>query len=128
MEQNTKETETTEREQLYLNELKLLQADFINFRNRMEKERSQIEECAQNRIVIKFLEIKDNFERAELDEGMKIIYNQILKIFKDLNIEETEECPEIVGVDKEPKLIQKGYKRNNILLRPAKVVIGGKNE
>jgi len=128
MEENTINKETTEREQLYLNELKCLQADFVNFRNRVQKERSQIQEQAQNSIIIKFLDIKDNFERAELDEGMKIVYNQILRIFKDLNIEETEECPEVIAIEKEPKVLQKGYKRNNIILRPAKVILGGKNE
>lgn len=129
MENNNKEEETTEKEQFYLNNLKLLQADFINYQNRIQKEKLKWEEQAQNNIILKFIEIKDNFERApKLDEGMQMIYNQIKGIFSDLNIEETEESPEIIAIEKEPKIVQKGYKRNNILLRPAKVIIGGKNE
>ncbi len=126
------------KEELYLNELKSLQADFINLKNRVDKEKIQLKESITNDVLKKFLEVKDNFDRApKLDDGMKLIYNQFNKIFQENGVEEINEdsfnaeVHEAIAVNKELdknkiQVVEKGYKRNNVVIKPAKVIIGTK--
>lgn len=51
-------------------QLQRLQADFINFKNRSEKEKEDIVKFASKSLIIKILPIIDNFERA-LDANKK---------------------------------------------------------
>ncbi|MBL7051883.1 MAG: nucleotide exchange factor GrpE [Nanoarchaeota archaeon] len=132
-----KEEETQKEEQSLLEQLQRLQAEFINYRTRVEKEKSQIKELTKEITLLKFLDIKDNFDRApKLDEGMELIYKQFQKIFKEESIQEIEnevfdpQFHEAIATDpnsekdKIMEVIQKGYKRNEILMRPSKVVVG----
>lgn len=138
MEENVCQDCKESKEELYLNELKSLQADFINFRSRVEKEKIQLRESIINEVLKKFLEVKDNFDRApKLDEGMKLIYNQFNDIFVKENVEEIKEdsfnaeVHEAVATNNELEknkiqVVEKGYKRNNVVIKPAKVIIGTK--
>ncbi len=124
---------------VHLEQLQRLQAEFINYRNRVEKEKVELQERARELVLMKFLDVKDNFDRApKLDEGMDLIYKQFQKIFQEEAVEviPTEKFDptmhEAIATDntKEKDTIievfQTGYLRNNTVIRPAKVVVGSK--
>ena len=134
-----KKKKTPENE--YLEQLQRLQAEFINYRNRIEKEKEIIKENTKNTILEKFLDVKENFERApKLDEGTKLIFKQLQKIFAEENVEEVETkvfnpnlheaiaTVDTVKKDVIVEVLQKGYTRKDQILRPAKVVVGIKQE
>ncbi|MCM8761431.1 MAG: nucleotide exchange factor GrpE [Candidatus Omnitrophica bacterium] len=125
-------------------------ADFENTRKRMEKEKADFAQYANESLIMEFLPIIDNLETAEkhiaeakdfksVREGVDMIQLQIQKFLKDIGIEkiktvgekfdphlheavETEEAK-----DKEEDVIvaelKPGYKLNGKLLRPAMVRI-----
>jgi molecular chaperone GrpE len=135
-----KKEEPKEPEQDYLEQLQRLQAEFINYRNRVEKEKSQIRELTKEVILLKFLDVKDNFDRApKLDEGMGLIYKQMLKVFEEESVKEIENnifdanfheaiaSDPNTDKDKILDVIQKGYVLGEKLMRPSKVVVGIKD-
>lgn len=74
-----------------------LMAEFQNYRNRSEKEKSAMFEVGAKSIVEKLLPIVDNFERgiAALSEeeqnsptgqGMKLIYKQLMTAFEEMGV------------------------------------------
>ena len=138
MEELTEQTQERSKEQEYLEQLQRLQADFINYRNRVEKEKVQIIDSTKDKLLLQFLEVKDNFERMpKVDKGIEMIYNQLNKIFQQENIQEILEAtydPQLheaiaTGEGEEDTIIQvtrKGYKRNGRVLRAAQVILGKK--
>ena len=91
----TKEEEATETK----NRLLRLQADFDNFRRRNATEREELATYVTISVVNKFLQILDNFERAEaaaekavdvqsVVEGMAGIQKQFVKTLEDLGVKE----------------------------------------
>lgn len=135
-----KKEEPKETEKDYLDQLQRLQAEFINYRNRVEKEKSQIKELTREVILLKFLDVKDNFDRApKLDEGMELIYKQMLKVFEEENVKEIENelfdpnfheaiaSDPNTDKDKILDVIQRGYFLGEKLMRPSKVVVGIKD-
>jgi molecular chaperone GrpE len=140
MEENTCPGCCEGKEELYLNQLKELQADFINFKNRVQREKEEIRNQTKEEILKKFLEVKDNFERIpEMNEGIKIIYCQLTKVFTDENIQEMN-CEyfdpltqEAIATNKElekdkVQVVEKGYIMNDQVLRTAKVIVGTMEE
>ena len=136
----TPKKEETKPEQ-YLEQLQRLQAEFVNYRARVEKEKVQLISNSKETIMVKFLDIKDNFDRApKLDQGMEMVYKQFLKIFQDegiTTIENKEFDPtfhEAIATDvrsekdKIVDIVQNGYMIKDKVLRPAKVVVGTKEE
>ncbi len=132
--------EIQKEEQNLLEQLQRLQAEFINYRTRVEKEKNQIKELTKEITLLKFLDIKDNFDRApKLDEGIELIYKQFQKIFEEESVQEIEnvvfdpQFHEAIATDpntekdKIADVIQKGYKRNDFVMRPSKVVVGVKD-
>ena len=127
------------KEQEYLEQLQRLQADFINYRSRVDKDKLQIIDSTKDKLLLSFLEVKDNFERIpKADKGIELIYNQLCKIFQQEGVQEITETtynPELheaiaTAEGEEYTIIQvtrKGYKRNGRILRPAQVILG-KNE
>ena len=74
-----------------------LQADFINYRKRTEKEKEGLVNYGIETIACGLLSILDNFERAldsEVDKedsfykGIEMIQNQLIELLKDNGIEE----------------------------------------
>lgn len=68
-------------------------AEFENFRNRTEKEKSQMFEVGAKSVIEKMLPIVDNFERGLTDapddafaEGMQMIYKQMMTAFEQLGV------------------------------------------
>ncbi len=76
-------------------------AEFQNFRNRSEKEKSSMFDMGARNVIEKFLPVVDNFERglASLSEedlaspvgqGMDMIYKQMAKTLVDIGVEAIE--------------------------------------
>lgn len=138
--EETLQEQTVSKEQEYLEQLQRLQADFINYRNRTERDILLSKEASKDKLLLQFLEVKDNFERIpKADLGIELIYNQMNKIFQQEGVQEITETtysPELheaiaTAEGEEDAIIQitrKGYRRNGKVLRPAQIILGRKNE
>ncbi len=137
--------EQTRQAQERLDQLKYLQADFDNFRKWSAKEKEQITELANERLIDDLLVILDDFERAlpslekeKNREGIEMIYKKFSKILSAYGLQPidcvgkkfdphfhevlcTEKCA------KEPNTVLeevgKGYRLKSKVIRPAKVTI-----
>ncbi len=126
-------------------------ADFANYKRRMEKERLEWMQTAQNSILQKVLPIVDDLERAlahtqanaspeqnSLVEGFTLIQKNAKKIFTDLGVEEIDASgtfdPELhealVSVQAQDKqsdhiveVLRKGYLFKGKVLRHAQVSV-----
>ncbi len=129
------------------NQLLRLQADFVNYKNRVEKEKDRIYSNATEELITELLPVLDNFERAlesveEKDgfyEGVKMIYDQILKVLNDKGLEEIDCLGKefdpnyhhaVFAEDVEGKeegtileVLQKGYLLNDKVIRPSMVKV-----
>ena len=125
-------------------------AEFENFRKRMLKEQTRILETAESDLIKKLLPSIDNLARAVensdktpgnqgLVKGVKMILGQLLEILAREGLEvidpggepfdpehheammavETGECPEDTVIE----VVQKGYRFNGLLIRPAMVKV-----
>jgi molecular chaperone GrpE len=115
------------------------QADFDNFRKRMEKEKQENLVNANANLISEILPVLDHFELAlkhNKDKGVAMIYDELneilknngLKIVDSIGIFNPRIHEAVVSVDgKENGLIleelQKGYLLNERLLRASKVKI-----
>ena len=127
-----------------------LMAEFENFRRRNAKEQLELIETANGKLLEKFSEVQDNFERAfaaenkakdleAFEKGMQMIYNQFAKVLSDAGLEQIDPT----GKEFDPNLhealmqqpsetipeghvvtvFQKGYKLKNKILKTAKVIV-----
>jgi molecular chaperone GrpE len=123
------------------------QAEFQNFRKRMERERSELFEYASMEAVRALLPVLDDFERSlkaesadkEYVKGMELIYQRFYEGLKKLGLEpiisegeafdphvhhavdmvETEEAPPDTVLEE----FQRGYNFKGRMLRPAMVKV-----
>lgn len=76
-------------------------AEFQNYRNRSEKEKSSMFDMGARNIIEKILPVADNFERgiaalseedleSPVGQGMDMIYKQMLKTLEDIGVEVIE--------------------------------------
>ena len=124
-----------------------LAADFQNFRRRTEKEKQDLYQFANEKIVSDLLAVIDNFERAmdaapaddKFAEGMGLILKQLLELLKKNNVEEIESLGKpfdpnfhnaVMTEESEDaesgtiiKVFQKGYVLNSKVVRPAMVSV-----
>lgn len=124
-----------------------LQADFANYKKRVEKEKGEIYLYANEKLGKDLLDIIDNLERAiqaETDEnnpllkGINLVYKQLIDTLNKHGIEEIEALGKPFDMnlhyavvqeesDGESNLVidvlQKGYKINDRILRPAMVKV-----
>ena len=145
---------TTEKEQAdnYLANWQRTQADFINYKKRSEQERLELSKMMKANIIYTLLPVLDNLERAleavppELGEnswveGIKLTVRNFETILeaqgivplKSLGEPFDPRIHEAVRQDKGKEgtvieEIQKGYKLNDTLVRPAMVVVGNGEE
>jgi molecular chaperone GrpE len=145
-EEETKTAEEAESER-YMR----LMAEFQNFKKRVAKEKSDIHAYANEKIVGDILPVLDNFERAldaeggDLEayaKGMQLIFEQLKKALENAGLEEIKAMDEefdpnvhnAVMTDnleeKEDgtitKVLQKGYKLKDKVIRPSMVAVNKK--
>ena len=128
-----------------LNQLKYLQADFDNFRKWHAKEKEQIRDLANERLINDLLVILDDFEQAlpsleqeKNREGMDMIYKKFVKILCDYGLQPIDcmgkkfdphfhevLCTEKRSKEKDTVLeeLGKGYRLKSKVIRPSKVKI-----
>ena len=128
-----------------------LMAEFQNFKRRAAREKSDIHAYANERIVNDILPVLDNFERAlntETDDieayakGMELIFEQLKSALDKAGVKEIEALgcdfdPNVHNAvmtdntdeyenDKISKVLQKGYKLNDKVVRPSMVAVNKK--
>ena len=130
--------------------LKRQLAEFENFRNRTDKEKSQMYTVGAKDVIEKILPVIDNFERGlksipedqkggPVASGMEMIYKQLITVLSDLGVTPIE----AVGQEFDPNLhnavmhaedeglgenivaeeFQKGYKYKDTVLRHSMVKV-----
>lgn len=146
---------TAEKASLY-DKLLRRQAEFENYRKRVERERSELYQHGRDDVLLQFLPVVDNFERAlssletsegdaeALKHGVELIHKQ----FKDALSKFGLEAVEAVGQTFDPHVheavtteatdkhkentviqeFQRGYRIGDRLLRPAKVKVASSPE
>ena len=123
-------------------DLQRLQAEFANYRKRIERDRSLASDLAISSMLFEFLAILDDLDRAEshgeLSGGFKAVAEQISATMTKLGLEKYGSAPESFdpniheallhetsGEVKETtvtKILQPGYRYKERVLRPARVV------
>ena len=137
----------------YLDRLQRLQAEFSNYRKRVDKEKEGLRDWLHGLMLVDILPVLDDLDRMvqslesqnpiDLD-GVKLIQQKLQKALKDRGLQEIEsigqkfnpELHEAVGVettepDKAGLVLeewQKGYKIGDRLLRPSRVKVGKAEE
>ena len=141
--------------QRYLANWQRSEADFSNYKRRMEQERGEAHRMANAALIINVLPVLDDLERAlaSLDfslagltwfDGIRLIYRKLLLVLENAGVRQIEaegqpfdpRFHEAVmhGPGPEGKVVaevQRGYKLHDRVLRPAMVVVGkgeGKQE
>ena len=132
----------------YLALAQRIQADFENYRKRAAREAAAAGERAKSGLVRELLPIVDNLERAlasaedgeqHLAEGVKLVHSELIAVLERNGIEQFDPSGDkfdpsehealSVRNDGEPGLVldvvEKGYRANGTVLRPARVVVSG---
>ena len=124
-------------------DLQRLQAEYSNYKKRVDRDRALAGEYATSTALTELLPILDDLDRAsehgELTGGFKAIADQILNATKKLGLEKFGETPSSFDPNihealmhdtstevKETtvtKILQPGYKYKERILRPARVVV-----
>jgi len=146
---------TAERASLY-DKLIRRQAEFENYRKRVERERGELYQHGRDDVLLQFLPVVDNFERAlssletsegdaeALRHGVELIHKQFKDALSKLGLEAVEAVgqtfdphvheavtTEATDKHKENTVIQefqRGYRIGDRLLRPAKVKVASSPE
>lgn len=144
----SKEQESTELD--YKEMAQRIQAEFINFKSRSEKERSSLIKSANKDLIVKLLPLLDQFELAiqtaskETEQnksfihGFELLYAQLIDILKKEGVQVIDcldkpfdpECHEALIQEESKKesgtvieVLQKGYSLNSVIIRTAKVKV-----
>jgi molecular chaperone GrpE len=140
--------EPAEQPEDYLALAQRVQADFENYRKRVARETSAAGERARSGLVRELLPIVDNLERAlasaeegeqHLAEGVRLVHAELIAVLERNGVEQfdpagdkfdpTEHEALSVRADGEPGLVlevvERGYRSNGTVLRPARVVVSG---
>lgn len=124
-----------------------LQADFVNYKNRVEREKKELIQYSNEKLILQILPTVDNLERAllnydendEFQKGIFLIYKSLLKVLKEENVEEINSD----GMEFNPnehnavmleendsvlsnhviETLQKGYKIKDKIIRPSMVKV-----
>jgi len=132
----------------YLELAQRIQADFENYRKRAAREAAAAGERAKSGLVRELLPIVDNLERAltsaedgeqHLAEGVRLVHSELIAVLERNGVEQFNPAGDrfdpaehealSVREDGEPGLVldvvEKGYRANGTVLRPARVVVSG---
>lgn len=127
------------------NQLKRALADYQNLERRVDEERRLLSTLSAALLIEKFLPILDNLESAQKhlnDQGLEIVTRQFKDILAQEGVEEIQaegstfdphlhEAAEVIEGENDNtivKVLVKGYKLNDKVLRPAQVVVSKKSE
>jgi molecular chaperone GrpE len=134
----------------YLDLAQRTQADFENYRKRAAKEVAAAGERARGGFVRELLPVVDNLERAlttahgneqHLAEGVRLVHSELIAVLERNGIEQFDPKGESFDpsvhealstrseAGAEPgtvlDVVEKGYRANGAVLRPARVVVSG---
>jgi molecular chaperone GrpE len=148
-----KETEAAlkaERDE-YLSLLQRTKADFENYRKRVAREAAEAEVRGRGDLAKALLPVLDNLERAlaaaepidrasapnHLAEGVRLVYEELAGVLRGAGIESYSPTGEEFDPDwheammtrpgeegRVLEVIEKGYRLNGQVLRPARVIVG----
>jgi molecular chaperone GrpE len=124
-------------------DLQRLQADYANYRKRVDRDRALAAEVAISAVLMEMLSILDDLDRAnehgELSAGFKAVSDQIVTLTKKFGLEKFGDAPSEfnpaihealmhensvdVTTTTVTKILQPGYKLKDRVLRPARVVV-----
>ena len=140
--------EPAEQPEDYLALAQRIQADFENYRKRAAREAAAAGERAKSGLVRELLPIVDNLERAlssaeegeqHLAEGVRLVHSELIAVLERNGIEQFDPAGEkfdpaeheALSVREEGEaglvldVVEKGYRTNGTVLRPARVVVSG---
>ncbi|MEN1759749.1 nucleotide exchange factor GrpE [Anoxynatronum sibiricum] len=126
-----------------------LQAEFLNFKRRVEKEKAELHSFGCENLAKDLLPVLDNFERAlesvqetdpQIYKGIEMIHHQMIEALKKHDIKEiealgqpfdmhehhavmTEETTEEEQKNNVALVMQKGYRMKSRVLRPSMVKV-----
>ena len=124
-------------------DLQRLQAEYANYRKRVERDRAVAHESAVGAVLTELLALLDDVDRAEqhgeLSGGFKAVADQLNSITSRIGLEKYgtegeafdpqihealmhEESAEVL-VPTASKILQPGYKYKERILRPARVAV-----
>src|SRR5687767_4555891 len=132
----------------YLALAQRIQADFENYRKRAVREAAAAGERARSGLVRELLPIVDNLERAlasaeegeqHLAEGVRLVHADLIAVLERNGIQQFDPAGEkfdpaeheALSVRDEGEaglvldVVEKGYRTNGSVLRPARVVVSG---
>ena len=124
-------------------DLQRLQAEYANYKKRVDRDRILVADIATGAALIELLPILDDLDRAaehgELTGGFKAVADQITNFSQKLGLQKFGEAPSIfdpnihealmhetskdVTETTVTKILQPGYKHKERVLRPARVVV-----
>jgi len=129
--------------------LQRLQAEFENYRKRIDKEYQSMKSCACEALIMEMLDVLDNFERAmlskehkEFTKGVELIYAQFYELMEKQGLKKIDSSGkfdpykhEVLLAEKSDKEsgiileeLQSGYMLGDKIIRHAKVKIAKKEE
>ena len=140
--------QASEQPEDYLALAQRIQADFENYRKRAAREAAAAGERAKSGLIRELLPIVDNFERAlasaeegeqHLAQGVRLVYSELIAVLERNGIEQFDPSGdkfdpaehEALSVRAEGdagvvvEVVEKGYRSNGTILRPARVVVSG---
>ena len=142
--------QTTEKEKEYIELLQRMQADFINYKRRVEAEREEQAKFAKADLILKLLPLLDDFRRmretmpqavagSDWAQGIKLIERKLSTLLEKDGISRIEaeakdfdprehdavsyEESDEYEEGKVKAVITDGYKLNGRVLRPAQVAV-----
>jgi molecular chaperone GrpE len=121
-------------------QLKRALADYQNLERRVEEERRLLSSLSSAVLIEKFLPVLDNLENAQKhlnDEGLEMVIKQFTSVLEEEGVTEIEaigtqfdpnlhEATEVVEGAKDNqvvKILRKGYKINDRVIRPVQVSV-----
>jgi molecular chaperone GrpE len=154
--EESKEFETLLKERdEYLALAQRTQADFENYRKRVGREAAEAEARGRGTLARSLLPVLDNLERAlaaaepidrdtapnHLAHGVKLVYEELAGVLRGAGVESYSPEGEAFDPDwheammtrpgeagKVLEVLEKGYRLNGQVLRPARVVVGAAGE
>jgi molecular chaperone GrpE len=140
--------EAVEAPEDYLALAQRVQADFENYRKRAVREAAAAGERAKSGLIRELLPVVDNLERAltsaedgeqHLAEGVRLVHSELIAVLERNGIQQFNPAGDrfdpaehealSVRSDGEPgvvlDVVEKGYRANGTVLRPARVVVSG---